>query len=546
MSTQSSEILTTKSVKESLGSAPDFEILNIETYVKDNAREAFTLLDIDINSYYEDKTKLINEHTELQQYYKLRLLNKRNSQIELKYTLEYGEFHTHPKLILHPDSSISYRLIKPQELFILLIKEINKIKAKNSILINIFDTNMIKNIKALTKHIHTGKFTKRVKIPLFDGLEPLITQRSELILHYEHRASASQVIEVDEEDLLIEYVKPIFGLSGFNAYGKEVSVEYIDNINDLSSQVDLKSITVIDEQKRKLYRSKIKGYVHYGKDSLYVDNKVALSKLSRNEDILASQEENNIEVTISQDDTTKDSVGEGVELTSELVHIKGHVGANSIIEATNLTIDGATHQDSTQFAKFAYINRHKGKLRCHEAKINILEGGEVHATTISVETALGGTIYAKDVEIMHVKNNLKVYASNSITIKLVRGENNLFKINYKEIPILNSKIDLINDDIKELKYELTEATRHNPSAIPLIKEKIKNFQKDQAAIVNSTKLASITIKSSFHGLNTITFTLDEENELSFKTDAISYEKFYLEIDEKNITLQPIQITLPVT
>jgi len=542
----SSEILTTKSVKESLGQSTDFEILNVETYVKDNTSETFTLLNTDINSYYEDKTKLINEHTELQQYYKIKLLNDKSSQIELRYTLEHGEFNTHPKIILSPDSSIEYKLFKPKELFILLIKELNKIKAKNSILINIFDVNMIKNLKALTKHIYAGKFTKRVKIPLFDGIEPVITQKSELILHFEHKTNSNQVIEVDKEELLIEYIKPVFGLSGFSAHGKEISSEYTHNINDLSCHIDLNTITVIDEKERKLYRSKIKGYVHYSKESLYIDNKVALTKLSRNEDLLASQEENNIEVTISQDDTTKDSIGEGVELTSETVHINGHVGANSIIEATNLTIDGATHQDSTQFAKFANINRHKGKLRCHEAKINLLEGGEVHATTISVETALGGTIYAKDVEIMHVKNNLKVYASNSITIKLVSGENNLFKINYKEIPILNSKIDLIDDDIKELKYELTEATRHNPSAIPLIKEKIKNFKEEQESIINSTKLASITLKSPLHGLNTITFTLDDENELNFKTDAISYEKFYLEIDEDNITLQPVHITLPLT
>ena len=545
MDSSDSQTLTTKSIKESISSAADFEIFHVETYVKDTSQERFTLLNIDVNSHYKDKTKLINEHTEFEQYYTIKILNEKSSQIELKYTLEYGEFCSHPKIILNPNSYIAYKLVKPQEMFNLLLKEINKIKAKNGILINIFDESMINNLKAFTKHIYSGKFTKRVKIPLFDGLEPIITKQSELIFHFKNREHASQVIEVEENELLIEYMKPVFGFSGFDAYGKEIASKYVHNRQDLSCHIDLQSITVIEEERRKLYRSKIKGYVHYSRDSLYIDNRVILSKISRNEDILAAQEENNIEVTITQSDTTKDSVGEGVELTSEFVHINGHVGANSIIEATKLTIDGATHHDSTQFAKSAHINRHKGKLRCHEAQITLLEGGEVHATSVSIETALGGAIYAKDVEIMHVKNNLKVYASNSITVKLVSGENNLFKINYKEIPILNSKLTLIDDDIEELKYELTEATRHNPSALPLIKEKIQNFKDQKESIVNSTQTAQITLKSPLHGLNTISFTLNDGNELIFKTEALSYETFYLEIDEQSITLQPVNISLPL-
>jgi hypothetical protein len=543
MSDAKDEIIKTKSIKDVIINQVDFEIINIETYLSNHSKETPSLINVNINELYKDRSKLINEHTEFQQFYHIKLLNQEATTLQLEYSFDYGDFTTHPKIILNPNSKIPYKLFKPQELFILLVKEINKIKAKETLLINIFDEIMIKNLKAFTKYLYSGKFTKRVKIPLFEGVEPTITRESKLILHFENKSTENQVIEVEKGELLVEYIKPLFGSDGFNAYGKIVSAEIANNIGNFSHSIDTKSIEIIEEKERIVYKSKLQGYVHYTKETLHVDNRVQLSKISRNQDLLAAQEENNIEVTIAQDDTTKDSVGEGVELTSEVIHIKGHVGANSIIEATNLKIDGATHQDSSQFAKYAQINRHKGKLRCHEAEITLLEGGEVHATRVDIDTALGGIIYAQDVTVRQVKSNLKIYASNSITIKHVSGEDNLFKINYKEIPILNSKINLIDDDIEELKFELQEATRHNISALPSIKEKIQNFKEEKNSIINSSKTAIINIQSKFHGLNRVVFIIDDEHELSFKTDAITYDTFHLEVNESTITLLPVNISI---
>ncbi len=306
----------------------------------------------------------------------------------------------------------------------------------------------------------------------------------------------------------------------------------------METTIDKGSIKIEENEKSKFYKSSRRGYVHFDGNSLSVDNKIRMSKISRNQTSLASEEENNVEVMISQNDTTKDSIGEGVELVSETIHINGHVGAKSTLEAINLTIDGATHQDSKQFAKYAEINRHKGTLRCHEAKIKLLEGGEIHASKVDIEACLGGSIYAKDVTIGLVKSNLKVYASNSITIKQVRGEDNLFKINYRDIPILNSKINLINADIENLKFKLEEAVRHSQTKVPHIKKEIQNLKNEQNIIETSHMDAKISIEKPFSGLNRIVFVIDDENEIKFKTEELAYTPFYLQINEDKITLIP--------
>lgn len=526
----------------------DFTINSIETHVRDRSDETFKLANEDFNLHYSDKNKILNEHVEFKQVYNITIKKVAKKELNLNYTIEFGEHATHPKIIIESDSEIPYRAYKPKEMYFLINKEINKIKAKNLILVGLFDESMIKNLKAFINHIYAGKFTKRIRLPLFDGIEPEVTRQSKLIMWFKENNKNNlnrQVIEVEAGEVLVEFIKPNYGKNGFNAMGEEISSSYANNKEDLQEEVDEESIEVVEEVTKKLYKSRKKGYVNYTKKSLSVNNKINMARLSRNSSTVATEENNNIEVRVSQHDNNQDSIGEGVELKSETINITGHVGAKSILEAINLKIDGATHKDSTQFAKFANINRHKGTLRCHDAKISLLEGGEVHATNVTIEASLGGSVYAENVTIGHIKNNLKVYASNSITVKLISGEDNLLKINYLDIPILSNKIDFIKNDIDGLKYDLDEAKRHNKPEVPIIQEKIAALKKEYDSIKDSTKRAIISIEKPLRGFNTIIFTIDKDNEIVFKTEAISYEPFHLKINEDKITLIPTNKSITI-
>jgi len=548
---------TTKYIKKALESFAhensvaldecDFTLVKTDTYIKSNANETFELFPKDKLKTYLQKERVLNEHIEFQQRYHIVLHKRKKSPLNLIYTLLLGKHVSHPTLILSPDSTIPSQHYKPQELLKLLFLELNKIKAYNEILVGVFDETMIKHLKVLVKHIYMKKFLKKVKVSLFEGIEPIITRKSQLIYWFEERESAqkSQYKEVLEGELLIEYKKPIFGKSGLSAYGYLINATYVTNDDDLQAQIDEDSIEIQEDSNSKKYIAKVQGYVHFNHNHLSVKNKILLDKISRNASQLSSKEHNNIEVTVSQFDTDRDSIGEGVHLKSESVHINGFVGAKSIIKASKLLIDGATHQNSLQYAKFATINRHKGKLRCHDAKIKLLEGGEVHATTVDIEACLGGTIYAQSVTIGHVKNNLKIYASHSIRVKLISGEDNLLHIGYKSIPILKSKIEFLEKEIDELKYTLEEVSRHTPQRMPQIKQEIATKKESINAISDSYKNATVTIEQPCRGLNTVIFQIDDAHELSYKTQAEAYSPFYLEFDEDTITLQPVKKSINI-
>jgi len=521
----------------------DFRLLSSVTSIKGNADEDYFIVKNDILKSYLDKKRILNEHITFMQNYNIEIFHQKECQLKLEYTINFGTFSSHPKIVISPKSHIPYKLFTPKELLNLLFKELNKIKASHKILVNIFDEEMRSKLKTFIKYIYAGKFVKKIQLPLFDGMEPVVTQESKLIFYFQEKNTQSSVIEVDEDETLVKFIKPIFGLNGFNAFGEEVSAGTANNHGDLEAHIDENSIYIEETPLYKKYKSKRKGYVHYTPKKLSIDNKIQVTKISRNNAALAQEEENNIEVVISQKDSSEDSIGEGVNLTSESIHVNGFVGANSTLEALHLTIDGATHQDSKQFAKYAKINRHKGTLRCHNAQIGLLEGGEVHASDVTIESSIGGSVYAKNVTIGHIKSNLKIHASNSITIKLVSGEDNTFHITHENIPILKAELKFIANDIDDLKFHLEEALRHNQNKVPEIQKQIDKLLEQKEAILKSYKNARISIEKPLRGLNKIIFSIDKETEITYKTDAKQYSDFYLEFDENKIILHPVELSL---
>lgn len=557
MSQEILKSIKTKNIKEAMSNFAaesltplnecDFDIKETQTYIKTSSDDSFRLFNGDIYEHYKDDKSILNSRLQLKQTYIIVPKIPTQVTIKLNYTLDLTKHKANPKIILHPDSHILYKSRKPSETYALLVREFNKIKAKHNIVIRLFDKSMLKTLKAFTKHLYEGKFEKKVRIPLFDGIEPKIAKAGKLILWFEQKDlhKKQKVIEVEVDEILVEYKKPQFSKSGFNSFGEHIDNSYSHNYDDLQTPIDEDSIYIEEDERKKLYKSRCKGYVYLNEDIFSVSNKLKMDKLSRIESSIEKQEDNNIEVHISQDDTTKDSIGEGVKLKSEKIHVNGHIGANSILEALNLQIDGATHKDSMQFAKNAKINRHKGTLRCNNAKIALLEGGVVNATNVEIKACLGGTIHAQNVKIGHVKSNLKVYASDSIEINLVSGEDNLFKISYKDIPILNSKVELLNEDIEMLKYQLEDAKRHNISKVQVIQDEIKLLREEIIAIQDSALSAKISIHKPLRGLNSIVFTLANSQEIVYKTDAKSYKPFYLSLSEDKITLEPVKKSIPL-
>lgn len=236
-------------------------------------------------------------------------------------------------------------------------------------------------------------------------------------------------------------------------------------------------------------------------------------------------------------------VAQATELICEDVHVFGDVYEKSIIDAHHLIVEGTVHSNTSQFSKYAKIHEHKGTLRCHEATISILNGGEVHASSVTIEKCLGGEIFAQDVTIDTLFSDLTIYASRSIKINSVNGSNNSFHINYQKVPILVSKLELIDEDIEELHFLLNKAKHSNTLTQKEIEDEIEKLQIQKKEITHSIYTAKISIKNEIKEKNFICFYFDEKNTITYTTNTMQYQDFYLEFKKNHIILHPTQTTI---
>nr|WP_275856987.1 hypothetical protein [Sulfurimonas sp. MAG313] len=521
----------------------DFKLLGLQNYFKTCHQESFIKLHDDYKKEYSLPEKIINDHARFIQIYKIKILPKKPTALKLVYRIELGEFATYPILILSKASKLPIEAIKANEMLKQLHAQCNKIKAENKMLVNLFSSCMVKDLKSFVSKIYKDGFTADESILLVEGIDPIISQPSEVINHYKKKEQ--KVSEVKEFELILTYKKPIYGNSGLNAMGQRITHGESTNLSKIEYEIDTDSIRVDETKTQICYYAKRHGFVSITKNILSISNKIVVETIKRVEKKLTQTEENQVSIVVSQTDVTKDGIGEGVELISESVHITGHMGAKSSIEAKDVVIDGATHYDSFVTARSVKINRHKGTLRCHKAEINSLEGGTIYATHVKINAALGGQVFAENVTIKTLKHNLKVFASKSITIERISGEDNHFIIDYRKLPVIQSKLNFLEEELEDVQWQYEEAQKHSKEKLPELKSKIQEIEKSMQEIKMSHLDAVITIMAPIDGLNTIEFAIaNKQTSIIYRTkEARAFEPFYLKQKEDKIILEPVGISI---
>ena len=231
------------------------------------------------------------------------------------------------------------------------------------------------------------------------------------------------------------------------------------------------------------------------------------------------------------------------EIIAEDLNVFGNVYEESIVDTHKLFVKGIVYANSTQFTKYAEIHEHRGVLRCHKAHIEILNGGEIHASSVTIDKCVNGSIYAQNIKIKNVESGVHLYASHSITIESLNGTNNNFHIDYRRVPIIVSKLELIQEDIQELNFLLQKAKENHSTTQKDIENEIDRLQKEFESIENSCKIAKISIDEISNIGNIISFTIDDDNTINYKTTNSIYDSFYLEFNDNQVTLHPTQKTI---
>ncbi|MDD2828985.1 MAG: FapA family protein [Sulfuricurvum sp.] len=380
---------------------------------------------------------------------------------------------------------------------------IKKKKLRANLMIGIFESIMKFNLADLIAKIRIyGDYTfeDQERFLIGEAYEPISTIDDKLILHYDkkHQAMSDEgridyskrgyIVSVVENDLLIEYIKPLKGTIGRNARGevmipKEPIVKYEPTFT-VSEKIRRDEL-----EKSVEFRAKVGGYVTFEGGVYDIKTEMDVTEISfRSTGSIDTALDADVSINVKEKDALKDAIGTGMSVTVNVINIEGNVGAEAKVTAHKATIEGQVHSSATVIADELSINIHKGKAFGKVIHITRLEHGEVEGEKVYITQAVGGKIRAQEIVIELLGSHTKLTASKSIEIKKLQGGENIFTID----PLLNeSRESLQAEDekmveakkkLEAVKKELADYEKtmaDNASAYEDIKKKLIHYKRNQ-------------------------------------------------------------------
>ena len=481
-------------------SSLDFNLLSYKTFIKFEENSDFIEATKEDIERFLIKDNLVNENVEIKQIYEIEIVKyKIRDEFELIGEMRIDRDYTYAEFIVSKNS-----IIRINNIFDEVKKELNKKKIRNSLLINIFDL-MDEDIKKLQNVIFIdGKLNSDFKIKLCKGLKPIKSIKGKVIYHFKKTKDEKRLLyPVKQEDVIIEIILPKKGVNGRDCRGRIIKVDDVSNFSIPEVFFDEKSIErkVMDD--RIFFIAKKDGYITKDDGKLIIKDEMEVRQINLKTGNVKDADKSDVKLHIKEKDVLKEAIMDNMVVETTELYVKGNVGNKAKVKAKKLKIEGQTHKNSKIITESGEINVHKGTIKAKKIKINRLEGGRVRADEVEIDIALGGEVYAKRIKINKMLSHNKFFASEEIRVCEDKGEENLLAISPKkvlkdidpdklqkklqeieqfigiksrEFAKLKKIYDSIKDTMNEYKKEYLENKKKNIKTSSVIIKKLKEFK----------------------------------------------------------------------
>jgi hypothetical protein len=170
---------------------------------------------------------------------------------------------------------------------------------------------------------------------------------------------------------------------------------------------------------------------------------------------IETQLDSDVSINVKEKDPLKDAIGIGMEVTVNVIHIDGNVGADAKVTAHKAVVEGQVHNSATITADELTINVNKGKAFGKYIHINRLEHGSVEGDRVKLAQATGATVHAKEIDVEVLGSHTKLTASRRIEIQKLQGGENILTID----PLLNESREFLDEE-QSLMIEVKKMVDH--------------------------------------------------------------------------------------
>lgn len=475
-----------------------FKLLKVSTFYTDDKSENNEMGEEEMKLFLDDAF-LLNPNVKFTQHYRVEIFksNVKPSLEELpEINLSANKNLTKVVATVLKNHEIKYT----SRLEEAMIEDINIKKIKAGILVGVREQNMHKEIKKLVANIRVnGIIDQNYTFVVAQGVDEVAPINDDLIFHYKKKVNAKSVdgkvdyskrgyiLAVEQDECIIEYIKPQIGTPGRNCRGIFLPVKEPRKTNDIPISITSNIVKKENETSVK-YIANRGGYVNFEKGMYDIQDQMEINEISfRSTGSIDANVLSNIKINIKEKDILKDAIGAGMSVeTTELV-VQGNVGSGAKIKAKIVDIGGQTHQSAYIESEKITIAVHRGEANGEDIMIDRLEGGRVFGDKVYVKQMIGGEIVAKTIKIDNLMSNAKLTASEIIEITELKGNNNKFIIDPSVTKEFNEQIEDINKKLQKLEEELKafprqlsvkkELIEKNKPMAEMVKEKILELKR---------------------------------------------------------------------
>ncbi len=435
--------------------AIDFDLLSYETLYQGAIDEDWRTFDgnnlDEITTEVEIRSPLLMIKQEYQLLVHPHILNP---YFDLKFTMASDKYKSKIVAVIDPSSKLPLKKGLQE-----YIKEtIYRKKLRSGFMIGITDGNLEQEINAMLLKIQKeGPLIEPYRLPIAHFYPPSAPTNDNILLHYKKIQRSNNILHgVETDDLIIEYIFAKEGVDGRNCAGEHIHVgspliRYANAIKTDSESIRAQT----DHLSIRFYAIR-SGFVERKNGVFTVSQDLHLKSASyKGTGSLEAGQEKEINIKIGAGQDGDDAVGSGVNIDVQTLDVKGTVGSNTKIQASELTIGAQTHKKSLiEVEGNATIHLHRGSLKAKHATVDILEAGTIEAQSVYVKNMSGGEIIAQRVVIDVLHSNAKITALESIEIKKIVGNGNELIINPRAVQSYLDQITTLESELAKKKLDL--------------------------------------------------------------------------------------------
>lgn len=393
----------------------DFELKAVKTYKKDMHDSEFIALDSRETPGFLGNIKNLADPTlAIMQRYTIKIIPNNGPQFSVYF--ETDSAHTQGELVFSRGFTFN------DSEFAKLWRYIAKLKAENRVLF----------IDDLQEQNDLLSFLKEQKYPIESELRYTLAKAVNLVPTHdcalEFRVVVSGYTSVLKDEILCVYLKPLQGKPGRDIRGVYMIPGAPKGLGMPSPlRFDVNTIKAEDLQDEVRYLAIIGGIVNYDNGFLSVKDTLQTEEITRKMGDLINDINSNSTINVTQSDSLKEAVGDGIKVQAAKVQIDGNIGARSEVIGEEVNIGGLTHMQSKIFSKNANIATHKGFVQADKIKVQTLEAGVIEGKIVEVNEVYGGKIYAEEIIIHKLHSNAQLHATKKIEVSVMKsGENKFF------------------------------------------------------------------------------------------------------------------------